>query len=153
MTITSEGRAQMAEAEARRAAAVDELKAERAAAAQAGECEVGDFVWSFQLNRGGIVVDADETSVVVLDVAAPDLIVSVKRRGARHMLSRLVGVLVRIPYADLSSVEPRTGRAMHEYARAAWASAGLGIGEVSAEDMALVEAGLTLVRTSGTVAA
>ncbi len=140
--ITDAGRAHLAEIADERAASRDAMIAERKAAGLA-DLDVGSYVWADDGATSGLVVDADEAGLVVLDstMKAHGWALQVRRIGGHHASSRMLVAVRRIAHEAVEVAEPRTGRALGEYAKACWLAAGIGTGDITDGDLALARYG------------
>jgi hypothetical protein len=99
----------------------------------------------------GLIVDANEELVWVLDdrKSASPIKVLAYTKGAKYPHDVRKAALVAIPVRDIASVQEVSRRSQHSWAKAAWLEAGLRKGDIDEATMALVNAGLMIVRASG----
>ena len=151
LVITDAGRAHLAAVEADRNAKRAALQAARDdEATDLSRITIGCYVWLRRDlegdNRiaGGIVADANDTHVWLVDDTATRLMIYVRRD--RNLTQRPHAGLRMVPLADVERWEPRDATTMHARARALWLEAGAGAGPVTDDDLGMVNAGVELVR-------
>lgn len=124
----------------------------------ASDITLGSLVWSVAQTaegtsaQGGLVVDADEETVTVLDDRSNprrDPTISIYQPGSRRPIGMRQAHLVMIPIRDIGSIGPTHKRGMHEYAKAALLRAAMSPGLMTDADLALVHAALRVVAESG----
>ncbi len=151
--VTDEGRAHLEAVRAERDAKRETLIAEQRAEGLA-DLDIGSFVWAKGLDGqepgGGLVVDADEGGVIGLvgAMSAHGWVVQARRVESSRSSSRMLVAVRRISLDAIEVAEPRTGRALAEYAKAAWLSAGVTTGDVTNAELELARYGDWLAHTA-----
>ena len=151
--ITDAGRAHLDAIATERQANRDALQAERdAIATDPAGITVGCYVWlrrnedSDQELRGGLVADANDEWLWLVDHGRSDIMVNVKRRGSRAWTDRPHATLRRVPLADFDRWEPRDSNAAHAAVRALLLESGIGAGAMTDTDVERAETALRLLR-------